>query len=136
MSLRAARAAVSFPVPQPNVTAAGPDNLTRVWADRKSQQVALVYGGGDVTVIMARALYSDPRTEFSRFLRENHAKARLGSVDGNVALVISPDSDAKGSNPAWVELDDAGLDINVVSASQGTAVLLKVAGSLARGRRP
>src|ERR1039457_1998514 len=51
MSLAAARAAVNFPVPQPHVAAAGPASLTGVWADRKSQQVALVYGGGEVTVM-------------------------------------------------------------------------------------
>jgi hypothetical protein len=131
MSLRAARAVVEFDVPQPNVAVARPGNLTSVWVNRTTRQLALVYGGGAVTVVMARAPYSDARTEFSRFLRENHAKATLGSVRGTVALVISPDSDARRSNPAWVELDDRGVDVNVESATHGTAALLAVAESLA-----
>jgi hypothetical protein len=136
MSLAAARAAVDFPVPQPDVAAAGPANLSGIWADGKSEQVALVYSGGDVTVMLARAADADPRTEFSKFIRENRARARLGSVDGDVALVISPHTDAKRSNPAWVGFDHDGVDVNVVSATRGTAVLLTVAGSLARARIP
>jgi hypothetical protein len=136
ISLAAARAAISFPVPQPHVAAAGPANLTGIFADRKSQQVALVYGGGEVTVMMAPAGYADPRAQFDAFLRENHAKATLGSVDGDVALVISPDSDAHRSNPGWVEFDQDRVDINVVSATRATTVLLKVARSLALGRIP
>jgi hypothetical protein len=136
MSLAAARAAISFPVPQSHVAAAGPANLTRIWVDRKSQQVALVYRGGEVTVMMDRAVYADPRAQFNTFLRENHEKAMLGSVGGDVALVISPDSDAERSNPAWVEFDRNGVDINVVSSTRATTVLLRVARSLGRGRIP
>jgi hypothetical protein len=89
-SLRVADAAVGFSVPQPDVRIARPGNLTAVWMVKATRQVALVYSGGDVTLMMARALYSDARREFSRFLRQNRAKERLGSVDGTVALVIWP----------------------------------------------
>jgi hypothetical protein len=37
---------------------------------------------------------------------------------------------------AWVEIDHDGVDINVVSATRATTVLLRVAGSLADGRIP
>jgi len=131
--LRAADAAVGFSVPQPDTRIARPGTLTAVWIVKATRQVALVYRGGTVTVMMARALYSDPRSEFSRFLRENHAHARLGSVDGLVALVIWPRSDAKRSNPAWVEFDRHGIDINVVSATRPPRALLAVARSLAAG---
>jgi hypothetical protein len=134
ISLAAARGAIGFRVPQPHVAAAGPANLTGVYADRKSQQVALVYGGGRVTVMMAPAVYADPRARFNTFLRENHAKAKFGSVDGDVALVISPDSDPQRANPAWVEFDLDGVDIDVVSATRTTTLLLRVARSLAGGR--
>jgi hypothetical protein len=110
--------------------------LTGVYADRKSQQVALVYGVGEVMVMMAPAVYADPRARFNTFLRENHAKATLGSIDGDVALVISPDSDPQRSNPAWVEFDHDGVDMDVVSATRTTTLLLRVARSLAGGRIP
>jgi hypothetical protein len=129
-SLRAAETALGFSVPQPDVRIAGPSNLTAVWIAKPTRQVALVYGSGDVTVMMARAPYTDPRSEFSRFLRENHAKEQLGSVDGNVALVIWPHSDANRSNPAWVEFDRHGIDVNVVSATRQPRALLAVARSL------
>lgn len=81
--------------------------------------------------MMAPTPYSDAMRAFSRFVRENHASARLGSVDGHIALVIAARSDAKRSNPAWVEFDRNGVDVNVVSATHGTAALLVVAKSLA-----
>jgi hypothetical protein len=126
-----ASAAAGFPVAQPNTAVAGPGNLTSVWVDKLTQQVALVYGGGEVTVMMAPASYTDPTTEFTQFLSSNNATASLGSVDGSPALVISPDTDMKQSNPAWVEFDLNGTDVNVVSASEGTAALLAVAQNLA-----
>lgn len=128
-SLHAAGAALGFAVPQPDVRIAGPGNLTSVWVAKPTGQVALVYGSG-VTVMMARATYTNPRREFSKFLIENHAKEQLGSVDGDVALVIWPHSDAKRSNPAWVEFDRHGIDVNVVSATRQPPALLGVARSL------
>ena len=95
-----------------------------------------MYGGGEVTVMMAPAVYADPRAKFSTFLHENHAKATLGSVDGDIALVISPDSDPQRPNPAWVEFDHDGVDTDVVSATRRTTLLLRVARSLAGGRIP
>jgi hypothetical protein len=124
-SIAAAGRAVDFPVPQARTAVAGPATLTAVWVNTTARQVALVYSGGDVTVMMALAPYRHPRAAFSRYRRENHATTRLGSVDGNVALVIAPRTDAKRSNPAWIEFDDSGVDINVVSETQGTAVLQK-----------
>jgi hypothetical protein len=131
MSLPGASAAVNLPVPQANVPFARPGELSRVWVVRSTRQVALVYGAGNVTVMMAPALYGDPKAEFTRFLHENHAKAALGSVNGSVALVIAPRSDATRSNPAWVEFDNHGVDVNVVSATHGPAILMAVARSLA-----
>ena len=131
MPIAAATALVNFPVPQANVAAAGPRKLTGVWVNRAMQQLALVYDDGDVTVVMSPAWYSDPKSEFSDFLSSNNATARLGSVNRNAALVISPHTDVKRSNPAWVEFDLNGVDVNVESATQGTAALLGVARSLA-----
>ena len=68
--------------------------------------------------------------DFTTFMRENHATARLGSVDGRVALIISPHTDACHENPAWVEFERKGVDINVVSTKHGTAALMTLAESL------
>jgi hypothetical protein len=134
MSLDAARRLAKFSVPESDVSVARPANLTGVWFSRSSRAVALVYGSGDVAVTMARAGYSNPRANFSTFLRENHATAKLITVDGHVALVISPHSDTAKTNSAWVEFDDRGIDINVISATRGTATLLTVAQSIAAHR--
>ncbi len=121
---------VSFRIRQPDVPIARSSGLTGVWVDQPNGQVALVYRDG-VTIMMAAASYHDPRVEFARFLRENHANAMLGLVGRRVALLIAPHSDATRSNPAWVEFDQGGIDINVVSATHGVASLLEVARSLA-----
>lgn len=132
MTLADAHAAVTFSFPVPSSMAAGPGDLSNVWVNRAQEQVALVYGAGDITVIMSPAPYSDPATEFATFIEENNATATLGQVGGQVALVISPGTDIKQSNPAWVEFDLNGVDINVVSATEGTAALLGVANSIAQ----
>jgi hypothetical protein len=131
VSLDAARRLVKFPVPEADINVAKPANLTGVWFSHSLRAVALVYGSGDVAVTMTRAEYSDPRANYSTFLRENHATAKLSTVNGHVALVISPHSDAAKTNPAWVEFDDRGIDINVISATRGTPTLMMVAQSLA-----
>jgi hypothetical protein len=130
MSLSAASRAVRWPVPQAHTAIAGPRNLTTVWVDKHARQVALVYGNGDVTITMAPATYRDRMAAFSTFRRENHATTKIGSIDGSVALVISPRTDSRRSNPAWVEFDENGIDINVVSHTRATAVLETVAQSL------
>ncbi len=78
-----ASADAGYAVPQPSTALARSSNLTSVWFEKLTRQVALVYGGGDVTVIMAPAAYTDPTTEFTQFLSFNNATASLGSVDGN-----------------------------------------------------
>jgi hypothetical protein len=131
MSLAAARVAVGIPVHEPHLAVAGLDTLTNVWVNSRSRSVALVYGRGDVTVMMSPAVYTDPTTNYSLFLRENHASARVGSVRQYVALIISPHTDACRSNLAWVEFDDQGIDTNIASNTHGTATLVTVARSIA-----
>ena len=79
---------------------------------------------------MAPANYSNARTEFRRFIRENHAAAVIGHVHRHPALVITPRTDGCGSNPALVEFKHNGIDVNIYSASYGTQTLLSVADGL------
>jgi hypothetical protein len=125
-----ASSAAGYNVPEATTTVAGPANLTSVYVNKLSQQVALVYGNGDVTVVMSPAGYSDPTIEYTEYLSSNNATASLASVNGTPALVISPDTDIKQSNPAWVEFDLQGIDINVESATESTSTLLSVAQNL------
>jgi hypothetical protein len=46
------------------------------------------------------------------------------------ALVITPRTDSCGSNPAWVEFEHSGIDINIYSSGYGTGTLPSVANSL------
>ncbi len=124
-----AQAAAGFPVLVPHVPAARPANLTRAWVDDR-RRVAMVFAAGKVTITFARANYSDALTEFRRFIAQNNAAATIGQVHKRPALVISPHTDGCGSNPAWIEFDHRGIDINIYSTSYGTRTLLSVADSL------
>jgi hypothetical protein len=125
-----AQAAAGFPVPLPNTAVASQGNLTQAWMDSTQQQVALVFDGGKLTIMMWPATYQNPTSEFQTFIAENNATAAIGQVNGQPALVIQPNTDAPRSNPAWVEFDRNGIDINVVSSSYGTDTLLTVANSM------
>src|SRR5579863_2061561 len=128
-TLVGARSLTRFAVLTPDVRAARPSNLTLVWADKGN--VGLNFAHGKVEITFTRpAGYGNPRKTFERFIASNRVTAALGQVHGDTALIITPDTDGCGSNPAWVEFKRAGTDINIYSASYGTATLLKVADSL------
>lgn len=110
-----AQSIAGYPVPTPDAPAASRADLTQVWAD--GQQVALVFAGGKVTITMAPATYADAAAWFRKLLREISARATIGHVHGAAALVITPDTDACAPNPAWVEFDRGGIDINVARSS-------------------
>jgi hypothetical protein len=124
-----AQAAAGFPVLVPHVQAARPANLTHAWIDDR-RRVAQVFAGGKVTITLARANYPDALTDFQRFIAQNHAAATIGRVHKQPALVISPRTDGCRTNPAWIEFDHRGIDINIYSTSYGTQTLLSVADSL------
>ena len=130
-----AQAAAGFPVLVPHVHAARPANLTHAWVDDR-RRVALVFAGGKVTITLARANYPDALTDFRRFIAQNHAAAAIGHVHSHPALVISPRTDGCGTNPAWIEFDHRGIDINIYSTSYGTQTLLSVAAVWLPCRRP
>jgi hypothetical protein len=133
MSVATASSAVGFAVPQANVAIAPPRTLTDVWV--AGRQVALVYQHNEVTVLISPASHTDPTANFETFIRDpqmlaTHVIARLGQIGRNVALIISPHTDACRSNPAWVEFDDRGIDINIYSDTRSTAALFAVARSI------
>jgi hypothetical protein len=123
-----AQSAAGFPVLVPHDPTVSPARATQVWS--ASQAVAFSYAWGKITITMTRAAYPDPLTWFHTFIAENHAAAAIGQVNSQPALVISPDTDECGGNPAWVEFDHDGVDIDLFSHDYGTATLLAVADTM------
>jgi hypothetical protein len=124
-----AQEAAGFPVLVPDVQAARLANLTHTWVNDQGY-VALVFAAGKVTITLAPAIYSNALSDYQRFIAQTNAAATIVYVHGQPALVITPHTDACGTNPAWIELDRRGTDINIYSSSYGTDALLPVAGSL------
>jgi hypothetical protein len=123
-----AQAVAGFPVLVPDVPAARLANLSQAWI--AGRDVALVFAQGKVTITMTRANYSDALREFRRFIREMHADAVIGRVQGQPTLVITPRTDGCGSNPAVVEFKHQGINVNIVSHTYSTDTLLAIADSL------
>jgi hypothetical protein len=123
-----AETVVGYPVPLPDTSAASRANLDEVWVNA-GRCVGLVFAG-KITITMAPAIHPDPGLAFERFVAENNVIAEVGRVHGEPALVITPNTDAYASNPAWVEFCRDGISISVHSHHYGTAALLAVADSM------
>ncbi len=129
-TLAAAEVGADFVVPVPHSAVASTRNLSAVWLG-SARRVALVFSGGEVSMELAPAAYRHPRQSFETFVSENTARASVQSLGGRPVLVIVPRTDPGRSNPAWVELDWNGVDVNIFSHHYGTRVLLRIAASLA-----
>lgn len=112
--LAGAASAVGFSVPLPDTPVASQENLTATWAVISRQQVALVFDQGKVTTTLQPADYKDPASEYQAFISDNNAQAAIGKVAGQPALVITPGTDYYKTNPAWVEFDLNGIDVNIL----------------------
>jgi hypothetical protein len=124
-----AQSMAGFAVLVPHDPALSPAHPAQVWVS--SQAVAFSYAQGKITITMTAAAYADPLTWFHTFIAENHyVAAAIGQVNSQPALVISPDTDSCGGNPAWVEFDHGGVDIDLSSHDYGTTTLLAVADSM------
>jgi hypothetical protein len=124
-----AQSSAGFPVLIPDVQEARLSNLSQTWINSQ-RHVAMTFAHGKVTMLLARAMYTNALKNFQRFIRQNHATAAISHVHRQPALVITPDTDACGSNPAWVEFEHNGIDINIYSHGYGTSTLLSIASSL------
>jgi hypothetical protein len=131
-----AQAAAGFPVPLPSTAAASRASLTQAWVSsstlpRNERRVALVFDKGKVDITMARAQYKNPLSNFQAFIAQkskNKVTAAIGRVNGRPALVITPDTSALcHCNPAYVEFDRNGIDINISSHTYGAHTLLAIA---------
>lgn len=127
-TVAAAQSAAGFPVLVPYDPALSPARETQTWVS--NQAVAFSYARGTITITMTLAAYADPLTWFHTLIAEIHAAATIGQVNSEPALVIAPNTDECGGNPAWVEFDHDGVDIDLSSHDYGTTTLLAVADSM------
>ena len=134
VTVAGAQAKAGFPVPMPSNPAASRADLTQAWVSTHGRQVALVFDKGHVDITMAPAQYQSPLGNFHAFIAEkdkNKVTAAIGHVNGQPALVITPDTSALcHCNPAYVEFDRNGIDINISSHTYGTGTLLAIANSM------
>ena len=118
----------------PSTLAARRANLAQVWVSTHGRQVALVFGKGHVDITMAPAQYTNALTNFRAFIAEkkkNRVTDAIEQVNGRPTLVITPDTSAIcHCNPAYVEFDRNGIDINVSSHTYGTGALLAIASTM------
>jgi hypothetical protein len=129
-TVTAAQSTVGFPVLVPHDPALSPARATQIWVS--SQAAAFSYAWGKITITMTLATYPDALTWFHTFIAENHyVVAAIGQVNSQPALVITPGTDkCDGGNPAWVEFDHDGVNVDVFSHRYGTSTLLAVADSM------
>jgi hypothetical protein len=129
-----ARAAVGFPVLVPSDAAASPVNLTQVWVNKHNGEVALVFDKGKADITMARATKQNDLRYFQAFVTQknkNRVTDAIGQVNGQPALVITPDTSAIcHCNPAVVEFNRNGIHVSIYSNTYGTGTLLAIANSM------
>lgn len=132
-SVASATRQVGFRLLMPRPTAAiGNVMLSRTWVNPREHQVALVFDGGKVTVMMwpVPADRRNPIAYYKSIIKDHLGNDHIGLVDGVPALIIKQHSDVKHANPAWIEFYKDGIDVNVYSAHYKTSALVKLADSL------
>ncbi len=113
--------ATSLPVSLPQSEVANAKNVSHVWVTDDEgvdvQRVAIEFANreGTVTVIWQPQQYEDARAEFQAFVKEGHATATILEASQSPILVISPGTDSLKSNPAYVEVAQNGVDVNLYS---------------------
>lgn len=134
VTLSTAPTTVGFSFPVPDTATAGPGNLSAVWAvSQQASEVALLYGGTQITIYIEQAPYADPTTAFTALISQfaaNSEQANLTDVHGYVALVAAPPTPVV-YDPNMVEFDRNGIDVRVTSTTLGTTALLGIANSMA-----
>jgi hypothetical protein len=130
---------LGFAIPMPKVgsvirvSGAAPDRIRLtagpVWVS--GPETALTFNRGTVTVLVGRATYKSPGRAFRTELAAiKVGRAAIGRVNSRPALIVQPRTDYTKSNPALVEFELHGLDINVISTRFGTNLLTAIAESI------
>jgi|HubBroStandDraft_1064217.scaffolds.fasta_scaffold32043_3 hypothetical protein len=129
-TVAAAQAAVGFPIQVPDNARANLTNLVETWLSPGHRQAALVFDGGRVTIIVQHAMYRDPAAFFRKMRFGMRAKTSIIEVNGRPTLVVFRHTARYNLNPSWVEFDQNGVDVNIVSTTYGTEALIAIAASM------
>jgi hypothetical protein len=134
MTVAEAQTRVGFPVRMPRIPAAIQADLTQAWVSTRGRQIALVFDRGRVDITMAPAQYVSALRNFQAFIAEkskNKVTAAIKQMNGQPALVITRDTSAIcHCNPAYIEFDRSGIDVNISSHTYETSTLLAIAKSM------
>jgi hypothetical protein len=130
-TLREAQRAVSFTL----LTHFGGANPTvppsETWIDEESGIVANVYGDEGITMFMRAGQYTDLQAGLADLLPAISADAAVRkAVEGHWALLIDPDTDACGGNPAALETELYGTNVSLYTDMGSVDKLVAFANTL------
>ncbi len=126
-----ARRAVNFPLLTEGGGPTLPEPPSAVWLDAQAQQVATVYRGGEILLIMRANPYAAPGPAFREIAAELSSKVSVETaIQGKWALIIQPHTDACGTNPSAVEVVLYGTDATLYSNTLSTEDLVAFANRL------
>lgn len=128
---------VPFDIYMPASKELNQSTLTRVWvttfeSTETPQKLALEFGtsGGTVVIIEQLKEFGSPQQQFGRFVEDGISSASVETIRDAPALVIQPDTDSDGENPAYVEVVRSDVDINIYSDHVLPQPLIEAAASM------
>jgi hypothetical protein len=132
VDIATAAAEIKFGLLMPSSELASQSNLATVWSEPDQQEVGLVFESGDkrLVVDLYPAYLEDPKANYQAEIDLHLADQRLIEVLGQPAIVTEPYTDAPKTNPAWLQFDLGGVDVNLFSYQYSTTDLIDVAATL------
>jgi hypothetical protein len=136
-TLEKAAAIVPFDIYMPATKELNDSTLTRVWVTafesaETPQKLALEFTTSMGTVVIIEQLkeFGNPQQQCAKFVEDGIASASVETIANAPGLVIQPDTDSDGENPAYVETVQAGVDINIYSDEVLSQLLIDAAASM------
>jgi hypothetical protein len=104
-------------------------SLDEVWSQPAFDEIALVYGPSERSLIVDEYVPQspDPVASFKAETEQHVADSQIASIHGVTALVTEPRTDATKSNPADVRFFLNGVEVNIWSPDYGTGELTQIA---------
>jgi len=132
VSLSTAEAEMGFALLMPASDLASRSNLVEVWSEPSEQEVGLVFEseGKRLIIDLYPAYLEDPKANYQAEIDLNLADQRLTEILGQPAIVTEPYTDVPKTNPAWLQFDLNGVDVNLFSYGFSTEDLIEVAQTL------
>lgn len=132
VDLPTAQAEMKFDLLIPDSDVASRSSLTEVWSEPEEQEVGLVFQSGEnrLVVDLYPAYLEDPKANYQAEIDLHIAEQSLTEVLGQPAIMTEPYTDVPKTNPAWLQFDLDGVDVNLFSFEYSTAELVDVATTL------